>query len=385
MAKNNNNTKKITAQKVAASITQTAAKTTQNRTRTRRTRAGRSSGGLLILVVVLIVALVGMLAHYEFDLLGLRDSGCDCIPKPPYCECEAKGTVPSPNGAGLARVYFMDVGQGDYIIVSMPDGFNMIVDGGSSTAFAAATGRGYAANIRNNLGISSFDFMVATHSDADHINLLRYILEEQSGISVGTVVYNDHDTGTATYTTFIQHVETYADGTIVVGATAVVGRKLADEDSYTITMYAWGNTRSTNEMSIIILIEYMGVNVLLMGDAETPTENWFMSVYSDDLTIDVLKTGHHGATASTSQAFIDRFKPTFAIVSVGESNTHNHPTPFFMNRLFNNGIMTYRTNRHGNIMLYIDSDGEFGFKVDNEVPVENNLHGRFDRMYRRAA
>ena len=142
----------------------------------------------------------------------------------------------------------------------------------------------------------------------------------------------------------------------------------------------------SNGMSPIIIVETASRTLLFTGDATTETEEWFMDTYAEELDVDFIKIGHHGSTSSTSEAFLDLVTPECCVIMCDDGEAYGHPAATVMNRLFDRGIVTYRTNRHGNITLFIDSDGDMAFNVENNVPVENNtVPGRSDLMLQPAA
>ena len=162
---------------------------------------------------------------------------------------------------------------------------------------------------------------------------------------------------------------------------------------YQVSIYAPGYNNSAeyfdnsvNSSSPMITLEYGGRRVLLTGDATEYTERYFKEIIQDTLSVneyivDVLKVAHHGSDTSTKADFLAFTRPKFAIISCGEVNTYNHPSAMVMNRLFNEGIITYRTNRHGTIVLYIDFEGNILFVPQFKISVENNRFNRKTYMF----
>lgn len=276
------------------------------------------------------------------------------------------------------EVHFIDIGQGDSIVIRLPDGKDVLIDAGSSTASGAAAVQEYLSYL-SLINIDSFDYLIATHYDADHINMLDDVL---SAYEVKNIYCNGSTHDSATYTKFAEACQNETG--------AVITYFDEDGDVYTLTgegysldIYAPGFTRFTdaNSMSPIVILEYAGRRVVLTGDAEEETESWFMTKTGlSSLDCDVIKLGHHGSDTSNSQAFLNFIAAEYAVVSVGETNSYNHPDPMVMNRLYNAGIVTYRTNRQGTIVLYVDGDGDFAFGVERQVPVENNKNLINDKM-----
>ena len=234
--------------------------------------------------------------------------------------------------ASVMEAHFIDVGQGDCILLRFNDGVDMIIDAGSGTA-------------RNPATVTT---EMLAYLDSIHLDKL-----DETGAEI---------------------VQFDADGDVYE----------IEGEGYTVTIYAPGYARfeDTNYMSPMIVVEYGGRRMLLTGDAEEEVELWWMETMGGtSYDIDILKVGHHGSQKGTSDAFLEFVDPEYCVIMVGEENgIYKHPDYLTMNDLFNAGVVTYRTNRHGNIVLFLDGNGEFGFAVEQEVPVDNNKNGINDRM-----
>ncbi|TKJ01982.1 MBL fold metallo-hydrolase, partial [Bacillus cereus] len=108
-----------------------------------------------------------------------------------------------------------------------------------------------------------------------------------------------------------------------------------------------------NESSIVLKVRYGKADFLLMGDADVRTEHEILKQF--DVHADVLKVGHHGSYTSTSETFIKKVEPQFAILSYGSSNPYGHPHQSVVKRLKRHGIMVYRTNKR---TVEMETDGE---------------------------
>ena len=119
--------------------------------------------------------------------------------------------------------------------------------------------------------------------------------------------------------------------------------------------------------------------MLLTGDAEGGDEgdgeDIFVEQYKAlsgyELDVDVLKVGHHGSRTSTTQAFLDLVRPEYAVIQCGLGNSYKHPHQESLDRLFELGCVLYRNDLHGNVVLVINSEGEFNFNVN--IPNPNNV------------
>jgi competence protein ComEC len=110
-----------------------------------------------------------------------------------------------------------------------------------------------------------------------------------------------------------------------------------------------------NNSSVVLKIVYGTSSILLVGDAEVPTEQRMMSRYGSFLSSTVLKAGHHGSITSTSVDFLNVTRPQMALISVGIHNKFRHPSPFTIWRMKSDSIEIKRTDKSGAIML--ESDG----------------------------
>jgi len=110
--------------------------------------------------------------------------------------------------------------------------------------------------------------------------------------------------------------------------------------------------RDHNDHSAVIKITFGSTSFLFMGDAEGASEGHI----SADISADVLKVGHHGSRTSTSEAFLSRVTPSYAVISVGSDNSYGHPRAEVLTRLVNANVEVYRTDMDGTIVF--TSDGE---------------------------
>lgn len=109
-----------------------------------------------------------------------------------------------------------------------------------------------------------------------------------------------------------------------------------------------------NNCSAVVKIEYLNSSFLFTGDAEIPAESEIMA-QNCDLRADVLKVGHHGSKTSSSAAFLQKIKPKYAIISVG-NNSYGHPAPEVITRLEDVGAKVYTTRDCGTVVVETDSN-----------------------------
>lgn len=338
----------------------------------------------VILAIALVVTLVigsGSLKNFFKGDPSEPEQVTQIVESRAYIEKQSFSAIGSTN----MQVHFIDVGQGDAILVRFPDGKDMIVDAGSGTSENSTVRNDYLDYLES-IQLDAVDYMIVTHDHTDHMNFLDNVLDEYV---VKNVYYNGYNgsPNTATYGKLIDKINA-EDGVQAIAFDGDGDTYEINGSGYSVKIYAPGYMRFSddrNYMSPFVTLEYAGRKVLLTGDAEEESETWFLDTLGDELLdVDVLKVGHHGSEKGTCTRFLDEIKPEFAVICVGDGNDYDHPTPATMNDLFDYGIVTYRTDRHGNIVLYVDNEGDFGFLPEKAVITENNSKG-VDEHYLKAA
>lgn len=235
------------------------------------------------------------------------------------------------------KVHFINVGQGDSILIQAPAGKTMLIDGGPKSAGDDIV------DFLKSKGVKTLDYVVATHPDADHIGGLTDILKSFS-------VKNFIDSGKS-HTT-----DTYYDLLTLVdkkNIKYIVPKTLdtyqLDPNIKTQVLYADATADDNNDASIVLKLTYNKVSFLLTGDADTEIEELIASKYNVNAT--VLKAGHHGSDTSSSPKFISKVKPDVAILSYGKSNSYGHPNTSVVKSLKNVGAKIYETPKHCNITV----------------------------------
>lgn len=246
--------------------------------------------------------------------------------------------------ANLLKVHFIDVGQGDSILIQCPDGKNMLIDGGPTDAGSSVE------NYLKNNKINKIDVIIGTHPHADHIGGLITIVKDFDfkSIYMPKVANN-----TACFRDLLVAIKNKgfkintpkAGGNINFSSTVTV-TILAPNDS---------NYENLNNYSTVIKLSYGNTTFLFEGDAQDISEQEMLEK-GYDLKANVLKVGHHGSYNSTSPEFLKAVSPNYAVISAGEDNKYGHPHKETLKKLHAAGVTVYRTDENGTIIAI--SNGE---------------------------
>ena len=196
------------------------------------------------------------------------------------------------------------------------------------------------------------DFVIASHPHADHIGGLDEVLNTYE---VGEFIMPKiHDSDVPTTIVYVKLLDAIKrNGCKVKKATDNL--VIYEEDDFKIRCLGpkSDNYTSLNDYSAIIKIEYGDFSAIFMGDAERVAEEELVSS-NQDITADVLKVGHHGSYTATSYEFLDKVKPSYAIISAGIANEYGHPHNDTLIKLGDASCKVYRTDYNGNITVTSD-------------------------------
>lgn len=247
-----------------------------------------------------------------------------------------------------ARVWALDVGQGDSFFIETPRHTQVIIDGGPSAKVL--------------LELSSvmpfydktIDLMVLTHPQEDHIFGLVEVLKRYR---VANVLMTGVGYASATYDEFKRLLKEKQVNVFIAQAGE---RVYLDEGAALDVLYPLENlsgrefsAQDVNDTSVATLFSFGAKKFLFMGDA-TMKEEIDLINSGQDMNIDVLKLSHHGSKTSTSQLFLERTTPDIAFASMGYKNRYGHPHKEVLDRL--GAIPFYRTDTQGRIKITTDGN-----------------------------
>lgn len=245
------------------------------------------------------------------------------------------------------RVDFLDVGQGDSALITMPDGTTLLVDGGGNTTQGARRiGETVVSEYLWWRGLSEVDYVLATHADADHIDGLNDVLKNFNVRSVFIARKPANDPEFSKFSQTLTATKTHAE---MIQAGDVI-RFGAVEVSV-----LWPDTGelSTNNDSIVLRLKFGEHSILLTGDIEKPAERALVQSHHD-LNANVVKVPHHGSKTSSTDDFVRATSPRLAIVSVGRNSMFGHPHQEVVQRWQANGATVLTTGECGTITITTD-------------------------------
>lgn len=264
-------------------------------------------------------------------------------------------------------VTFLDVGQGDGIVVRTDAGGVYLFDCGSTDK--SRVGEYVLKPYLKYYGISRIDGVIVSHEDADHCNGIEELLENRRkwGIDVGNIL--------------LPKVEGEAFEGILT-ACERGGKALPDQCRNTEspnviyinagTCWQDGSARFTclhpekgqeaeniNASSGCFLVESGGWTLLLTGDVEAEGESQLLEeIKKAGITgLTILKVAHHGSGYSTSAEFLDTVRPRFSVISCGKNNVYGHPHEALLERLVESGTDVWLTMESGAVTMWSDKSG----------------------------
>lgn len=251
---------------------------------------------------------------------------------------------PPPANTEDLIVHYIDVGQGDSILVQAPGGENMLIDAGPGAS------EDELIAYLDSLNIETIDYFVLTHPDEDHIGGADLVFNEYT---VSSVILPDCQKDTKAY----ENLENAIIAEKCERREPIAGEKFTFcEGAYVTVLAPISESYSdVNDYSVVLRMDYYETSFLFTGDAHETSEYEMIERFTKgQLDCDVLKVGHHGSSSSSSLAFLKNVTPEFAIISCGEGNKYGHPHKEILDRMEDEKIPLYRTDILGSIVVISD-------------------------------
>ena len=244
----------------------------------------------------------------------------------------------------------LDVGQGDGIVMRTPEDNCFLVDGGSSNK--NGIGQYQLLPYLKNQGISKVDGILISHTDKDHISGIEEILEltvkKLNSIEIGCLYLPKWTAPPKEWKNLFYLARKAGIPVKQVGKGDCL--KAGKLKVQVLAPLENASGADVNEEGMVLLVKYGKFAGLLTGDMGEETEQKLLET-SDLENVDFLKVGHHGSRHSTSQKFLDKLCPRYAVISCSETNTYGHPAPEIVERLKKSGCETGFTMKSGAVTV----------------------------------
>lgn len=235
-------------------------------------------------------------------------------------------------------IKFIDVGQGEVILIALPEK-TMLIDAGPTGSAPKIS------QVLHELGREKIDYLVATHPDEDHIGGMADVI---SSTQIGAIYAPNKTNNTATYRKFLASIQNNNLQITLAEAGAIIDQT----NDYKIEIL-WptkdADFPDTNDYSIIIKLTIGNKTFLFTGDAPTSA-----ILQSNPGHIDVLKLSHHGSRTGTNEQLVRKLSPTYAVISYALDNSYGHPMQSVLNALHKHSVEIWGTGANGTITITCD-------------------------------
>ncbi|MDF2871992.1 MAG: putative rane protein [Anaerocolumna sp.] len=265
-----------------------------------------------------------------------------------------------PHPVNNLQVTFLDVGQGDGIVMQLPGKTTLMIDGGSSSVKKLSKYR--LEPFLKYKGIRIIDYAIVTHGDADHYSgVLEFLEEDYKGsVRIKNLLLPGVDLKDETYTNLIKKARALGVRVSVLNT----GDALSLEDVSIKCLWPGNDFESgtdKNSHSIVLSLKYGEFDMLLTGDLEGEGEERIIEQITQSGSMvtalngyEVLKVAHHGSKYSTSSEFLKAVSPLYSIISCGIDNSYGHPHEETVTRLLESGSQILKTTESGAVTIITD-------------------------------
>lgn len=244
------------------------------------------------------------------------------------------------------EVHFLNIGQGDATLVQYLGSYQILIDGGpNGKKLLSELSKVMPATDR------TIEIVIMTHPDKDHFGGL---IDTLKAYSVKMVLCNGQEADTAIFQQYKKVIEDQKvkEYTFGEGSKVSIGKNL-DLKSFNPDVIV-SSKSDRNEHSVVIRMDYGENSFLFTGDADSKTERDMLKD-REDVDVDWLKVGHHGSKHSTTENFIKKVTPEYAIISSGKNNRYGHPHEDVLERLRSHNVEVLRTDTTGTVSVKCSS------------------------------
>ncbi len=286
-----------------------------------------------------------------------------------FASCDkVEENLPASNQARCA-IHFLNVGEGDAILIKLPDGKVMLIDCGESSEVNKKC-------LENNIDLlgGKIDYFILSHPDADHVGNAKYIVDKFK-INTAYLPYLVNPSRFNIYNEFYQTIN--SKNTDIIYSSNIVNvetddyyfafltpkpHEMSDSAYNDLNLSETPPNDKVNAVSPIIYFECDGVRFLFTGDAPSKVEveaiDYAKTVLAEKVNLknlDFLKVSHHGSSDASCDEFLEEICPKNAIISVGK-NSYGHPSRAVIDRLisYNQNVSIWHTDVQGSVSVLID-------------------------------
>lgn len=239
------------------------------------------------------------------------------------------------------KVHFLNVGQGDCILIESYDK-NLLIDSGPNTSSKKVI------RYLHNHNIKKLDYVIATHPHEDHIGAMDDIISKFTVDNFFAPKVASHNTDFLNLVTEVSQKKKKINI-----SKSGLEFNINENTKLTFLSPQEDNYDNLNNYSTVIKLQFKQISFLFTGDSEKLIEEELIKGQAD-LAAQVLKIGHHGSKTSSSKNFVSKVDPTYAVISCGLGNDYGHPDKATLNTLTELKIKSYRTDKQGDIIFASD-------------------------------
>lgn len=260
------------------------------------------------------------------------------------------------------KVHFIDIGQGDAIVIQTPDDEFMLIDSGEGEF------KDKLDNYLQGLGVTTFKYVIFTHPHSDHIGSAAYIVNKYN---IETLIMPNAVTTTKTFSNLLDAIENKG---LEVTQPVIGDEYTLGEAKFMIAAPISDFYDNLNNYSVAIKMIFRETSYFFGGDMEKLAENEVIAHCKDtksDLSCDILKVSHHGSSSSSTSAWLDLINPQIAVIMCGIENSYGHPNKDVLKRLEERNVEVARTDLEGDIVISTNGRG-YMIRTQNHGVVQEN-------------
>lgn len=248
------------------------------------------------------------------------------------------------------EINFIDVGQGDSTLILLPNGKNILIDGGDKSE-NYDYGEKVLAPYLLDRNIIKIDYMIISHFDSDHVGGLMYIAKnfKVENIFIGTQFEKSDN--------LVELFKIIKEKDINLKVLEKGDNICFDKNTYMQVFFPVAQKEikenSINNNSLVFKLYLDEISILFTGDIEKEAEEELVKLYGNKLNADILKVAHHGSNTSSIKEIIACINPKLALIGVGKDNNFGHPNIYVLKNLESIGCKIYRTDLNGEISIKI--------------------------------